>query len=230
MVDAATKGINGVSASQVEISANLSFYDGITTEEIQQTLIKSASDLINLDTPNYQYVAARLLLFSIRKDVFNTKWKDSKVYPTLKDIVARNIKIGVYDDRMIDYYTEKEWDTLDRYMNHKRDFLFSYAGLRQVVDKYLVQDRSTGKLFESPQYMYMLISAVLFRDYPTETRLQYIKRYYDAISQFKINIPTPIMAGVRTPIRQFASCVLVDSDDTLPSIFSSDMALSLIHI
>ena len=230
MVDAATKGINGVSASQVEISANLSFYDGITTEEIQQTLIKSASDLINLDTPNYQYVAARLLLFSIRKDVFNTKWKDSKVYPKLKDIVARNIKIGVYDDRMIDYYTEKEWDTLDRYMNHKRDFLFSYAGLRQVVDKYLVQDRSTGKLFESPQYMYMLISAVLFRDYPTETRLQYIKRYYDAISQFKINIPTPIMAGVRTPIRQFASCVLVDSDDTLPSIFSSDMALSLIHI
>ena len=225
MVDAATKGINGVSASQVEISANLSFYDGITTEEIQQTLIKSASDLINLDTPNYQYVAARLLLFSIRKDVFNTKWKDSKVYPKLKDIVARNIKIGVYDDRMIDYYTEKEWDTLDRYMNHKRDFLFSYAGLRQVVDKYLVQDRSTGKLFESPQYMYMLISAVLFRDYPTETRLQYIKRYYDAISQFKINIPTPIMAGVRTPIRQFASCVLVDSDDTLPSIFSSDMAI-----
>ena len=225
MVDAATKGINGVSASQVEMNANLSFYDGITTEEIQQTLIKSASDLINLDTPNYQYVAARLLLFSIRKDVFNTKWKDSKIYPALKEIVERNIKISVYDERLIDYYTEKEWEILNRYMNHKRDFLFSYAGLRQVVDKYLVQDRSTGKLFESPQYMYMLISAVLFKDYPTETRLQYVKRYYDAISQFKINIPTPIMAGVRTPIRQFASCVLVDSDDTLSSIFSSDMAI-----
>ena len=225
MVDAAAKGINGVSASQVEMSANLSFYDGITTEEIQQTLIKSASDLISLDTPNYQYVASRLLLFAIRKDVFNTKWKDSRIYPALKDIVARNIEIGVYDTKLIDYYTEKEWDTLNSYMNHKRDFLFSYAGLRQVVDKYLVQDRSTGKLFESPQYMYMLISAVLFKDYPSETRLNYVKRYYDAISQFKINIPTPIMAGIRTPIRQFASCVLVDSDDTLPSIFSSDMAI-----
>ena len=181
MVDAATKGINGVSASQVEMSANLSFYDGITTEEIQQTLIKSASDLISLDTPNYQYVASRLLLFAIRKDVFNTKWKDSRIYPALKDIVARNIEIGVYDTKLIDYYTEKEWDTLNSYMNHKRDFLFSYAGLRQVVDKYLVQDRSTGKLYESPQYMYMLISAVLFKDYPSETRLTYVKKYYDAI-------------------------------------------------
>ena len=225
MVDAATKGINGVSASQVEMSANLSFYDGITTEEIQQTLIKSASDLISLDTPNYQYVASRLLLFAIRKDVFNTKWKDSRIYPALKDIVARNIEIGVYDTKLIDYYTEKEWDTLNSYMNHKRDFLFSYAGLRQVVDKYLVQDRSTGKLFESPQYMYMLISAVLFKDYPSETRLTYVKKYYDAMSQFKINIPTPVMAGVRTPLRQFASCVLVDTDDTLSSIFSSDMAI-----
>jgi len=225
MVEAATQGINGVSASQVEMNSSLSFYDGITTDEIQQTLIKSASDLICLDTPNYQYVASRLLLFSIRKDVFNTKWKDSKIYPHIKDIVTRNIEIDVYDKKLIEYYNEKEWDTLNSYMNHKRDFLFSYAGLRQVVDKYLVQDRSTGKLFESPQYMYMLISAVLFRNYPNETRLQYVKRYYDAISQFKINIPTPIMAGVRTPIRQFASCVLVDSDDSLSSIFSSDMAI-----
>ena len=225
MVEAATDGINGVSASQVEMSANLSFYDGVTTQEIQDTLIKSASDLISLDTPNYQYVAARLLLFAIRKDVFNTKWKDSKIYPPLREIVERNIEIGVYDKELIGYYDDDEWSRLNSYLNHNRDLLFAYAGLRQVVDKYLVQDRSTGKLYESPQFMYILISAVLFKDYPKETRLNYVKRYYDAISQFKINIPTPVMAGVRTPLRQFASCVLVDSDDTLPSIFSSDMAI-----
>ena len=225
MVEAATDGINGVSASQVEMSANLSFYDGVTTQEIQDTLIKSASDLISLDTPNYQYVAARLLLFAIRKDVFNTKWKDSKIYPPLKEIVERNIEISVYDKELIGYYDDDEWSKLNSYLNHNRDLMFAYAGLRQVVDKYLVQDRSTGKLYESPQFMYILISAVLFKDYPKETRLNYVKRYYDAISQFKINIPTPVMAGVRTPLRQFASCVLVDSDDTLPSIFSSDMAI-----
>ena len=225
MVEAACDGINGVSASQVEMSANLSFYEGVTTQEIQDTLIKSASDLISLDTPNYQYVAARLLLFAIRKDVFNTKWKDSKIYPSLKDIVERNIEIGVYDKELISYYDDEEWSKLNSYLNHNRDLMFAYAGLRQVVDKYLVQDRSSGKLYESPQFMYILISAVLFKDYPKETRLNYVKRYYDAISQFKINIPTPVMAGVRTPLRQFASCVLVDSDDTLPSIFSSDMAI-----
>ena len=225
MVEAACDGINGVSASQVEMSANLSFYDGVTTQEIQDTLIKSASDLISLDTPNYQYVAARLLLFAIRKDVFNTKWKDSKIYPSLKDIVERNIEIGVYDKELISYYDDEEWSKLNSYLNHNRDLMFAYAGLRQVVDKYLVQDRSSGKLYESPQFMYILISAVLFKDYPKETRLNYVKRYYDAISQFKINIPTPVMAGVRTPLRQFASCVLVDSDDTLSSIFSSDMAI-----
>ena len=225
MVEAACDGINGVSASQVEMSANLSFYDGVTTQEIQDTLIKSASDLISLDTPNYQYVAARLLLFAIRKDVFNTKWKDSKIYPPLREIVERNIEIGVYDKELIGYYDDDEWSKLNSYLNHNRDLMFAYAGLRQVVDKYLVQDRSTGKLYESPQFMYILISAVLFKDYPKETRLNYVKRYYDAISQFKINIPTPVMAGVRTPLRQFASCVLVDSDDTLPSIFSSDMAI-----
>ena len=234
MVEAACDGINGVSASQVEMSANLSFYDGMTTQEIQDTLIKSASDLISLDAPNYQYVASRLLLFAIRKDVFNTKWKDSEIYPPLKDIVERKIEYGVYDKDLISYYDDDEWDKLNSYLNHNRDMMFAYAGLQQVVDKYLVQDRSSGKLYETPQFMYILISAVLFKDYPIETRLNYVKKYYDAISQFKINIPTPVMAGVRTPLRQFASCVLVDSDDTLPSIFSSDMAigryLSLIHI
>ena len=140
------------------MNSGLQFYDGMTSTEIQSILIKSAADLISLETPNYQYVAARLLLFQIRKSVFNTKWKDSKIYPPLKDIVVRNINYGVYDDHLINYYDDEDWDKLEGYMKHDRDFLFTYAGLRQVVDKYLVQDRSSGQLFESPQYMYMLIS------------------------------------------------------------------------
>jgi len=225
MVEAACKNVAGVSESSVEMNSGLQFYDGITSKEIQSILIKSAADLISLESPNYQYVAARLLLFQIRKGVFNTKWRDSKIYPPLKDIVTRNINYGVYDEKLITYYSDEEWEKLDNYIKHDRDFNFTYAGLRQIVDKYLVQDRSSEKLYESPQYMYMLISAVLFKNYPEETRLQYVKKYYDATSTFKINIPTPIMAGIRTPLRQFASCVLVDSDDTLDSIFSSDMAI-----
>ena len=225
MVEAACKDVAGVSESAVEMNSGLQFYDGIETKEIQSILIKSAADLISLESPNYQYVAARLLLFQVRKNVFNTKWKDSKIYPPIKDIVTRNINNEVYDEKLITYYDDEEWDKLDSYMKHDRDFLFTYAGLRQIVDKYLVQDRSTTKLYESPQYMYMLIAAVLFKNYPPEKRLQYVKKYYDAISSFKINIPTPIMAGIRTPLRQFASCVLVDSDDSLDSIFSSDMAI-----
>ena len=225
MVEAACKDIAGVSESSVEMNSGLQFYDGIETKEIQSILIKSAADLISLESPNYQYVAARLLLFQVRKNVFNTKWKHTKIYPPLKDIVTRNINSGVYDERLITYYDDEEWDKLDSYMKHDRDFLFTYAGLRQIVDKYLVQDRSTGQLYESPQYMYMLIASVLFKDYPIEKRLHYVKKYYDATSTFKINIPTPIMAGIRTPLRQFASCVLVDCDDSLDSIFSSDMAI-----
>src|SRR6056300_200769 len=215
MVEKACKGITGVSESLVEMNSGLQFYDGITTKEIQKILVKSASDLISLESPNYQFVAARLLLFAIQKQVFNTKWKDSEIYPSLLELTKRNIEYRVYDE---------EFDTLDKYIKHGRDMDFTYAGLQQVVDKYLVQDRSTSTVYETPQFMYMLIAMTLFREYK-ENRLDYIKRYYDAISTFKINIPTPIMSGVRTPLRQFASCVLVDSDDTLGSIFSSDMAI-----
>jgi len=225
MVEAACKDVSGVSASSVEMNSGLQFYDGMSSTEIQSILIKSAADLISLETPNYQYVAARLLLFQVRKSVFNTKWKDSKIYPPLKDIMVRNINKGVYDEKLITYYSDEELDKLDEYMKHDRDMMFTYAGLRQVVDKYLVQDRSSGELYESPQYMYMLIASVLFKEYPVEKRLSYVKRYYDAVSSFKINIPTPIMAGLRTPLRQFASCVLVDAADSLDSIFSSDMAI-----
>ena len=221
MVEEACKNLAGVSASQVEIQSGIQFYDGISTGEIQEILIKSASDLIDLDHPNYQYVAARLLLFSVRKQIFG-RIHD---HPKLVDHITKNIDRGVYDNEILDLYSEEDFNKLQSFIDHDRDYLFTYAGLRQVVDKYLVQDRSTGELYESPQFMYLLIAAFIFSKYPQETRLDYVKKYYDAISKHKINIPTPIMAGVRTPIRQFASCVLVDIDDTLDSIFSSDMAI-----
>ena len=222
MVEHACKDLAGVSESQVEMNANLQFFDGIATSDIQEILIRSANDLITLDAPNYQFVAARLLLFSLRKSVY---WDHPDNHPSVYDQVIRGVEWGVYDADLLNYYSKEEWDELDGYIDHDRDFLFTYAGLRQVTDKYLVQDRSSGQVYETPQFMYMLIAATLFAQYPQDTRIEYVRRYYDAISRHKINIPTPIMAGVRTPLRQFASCVLVDVDDTLDSIFSSDMAI-----
>ena len=221
MVEQACEGLAGVSASQVEINSGIQFYDGITTGEIQEILIKSANDLIDLDHPNYQFVAARLLLFAVRKSLYGRK----NDLPDLNNHIQNCTGIHVYDFGIYDKYSLEEIQKVDSYIDHDRDFLFTYAGLRQVVDKYLVQDRSTGKVYETPQFMYMMIALTIFAEYPKETRLNYVRRYYDAISKHRINIPTPIMAGVRTPIRQFASCVLVDSDDTLDSIFSSDMAI-----
>ena len=221
MVEEATKGIAGVSASQVEIQSGLQFYDGITTAEIQEILIKSASDLIDLDHPNYQYVAARLLLFAIRKQIYGK----IRELPHLETHIMSCCNIDVYDKDIFTKYSKEEIEKANGYIDHSRDFLFTYAGLRQVVDKYLVQDRSSGGVYETPQFMYMMIALTIFAEYPKEKRLNYVRRYYDAISKHKLNIPTPIMAGVRTPIRQFASCVLVDIDDTLDSIFSSDMAI-----
>ena len=221
MVEEACKDISGVSASQVEMNAELALYNGITTSDIQENLIRSASDLISLDNPNYQFVAARLLLFSLRKSIYH-RLHDQ---PSLIDQINYGITKGVYDDAILNYYTEEEISTLDGFIDHDRDLKFTYAGLRQVFDKYLVQDRSSGKVYETPQFMYMLIAMTIFHAYPQETRLSYVKRYYEAISKHLINIPTPIMSGVRTPIRQYASCVLVESDDSLDSIFASDMAI-----
>ena len=223
MVECACGGLAGVSASQVEIQSGLQFYDGITTDEIQEILVRSASDLISLDNPNYQYVAARLLLFGLYKQVFGANWKNG--FPSVGDHLYQGIMKGVYDKALSSKYTDEEWDKINSWIDHERDYIFTYAGLRQVVDKYLVQDRSSKQIYETPQYMYMLISATVFAEYPTETRLDYVRKYYNAISKHRINIPTPIMAGVRTPLRQFASCVLIDSDDSLNSIFSSDMAI-----
>ena len=221
MVELACDGLAGVSSSQVEINSGLQFYDGISTKEIQEILIRSASDLIDLDAPNYQYVAARLLLFSLRKQLYGVQFD----HPTLFEHINKCVELEVYDGEVLHKYTQEEIDGLGEYLDHERDFLFTYAGLRQVTDKYLVQDRSTGEIYETPQFMYMMIAITIFQNYSQENRITYIKKYYDAISRHKINIPTPIMAGVRTPIRQFASCVLVDIDDTLDSIFSSDMAI-----
>ena len=222
MVEHACEGLAGVSASQIEISSGIQFFDGIKSKDIQDILIKSANDLISLDAPNYQFVAARLLLFDVRKEVYKGHPDN---HPAIKSHLDKGIASGIYDSALAKAYSEDEWASLDSYIDHNRDYLFTYAGMRQVVDKYLVQDRSTGAIFETPQFMYMLISATLFQKYPEEKRLDYVQRYYDAISTHKINIPTPIMGGVRTPLRQFASCVLVDVDDTLDSIFASDMAI-----
>jgi len=220
VVEHACEGLAGVSSSQIEMNANLQFYDGMTSGEIQEVLVRSANDLISLDAPNYQYAAARLLAYGLYKQVFG-----GFLAISFNDIIKNNIKRGLYDPAILDSYTEEEISTLDSYIRHKRDENFTYAGMRQVVDKYLVQDRSTGHLFETPQFMYMMIAATLFANYPKEDRMYYVRRYYDATSLFRINIPTPVMAGVRTPVRQFASCVLVDSDDTLDSIFASDMSI-----
>jgi ribonucleoside-diphosphate reductase alpha chain len=223
MVDEACEGLgSGVSASQVEMNSGLQFFDGIETKDIQEILVRSASDLISLENPNYQFVAARLLLFGLRKQVFGSDWVNG--HPTVLDHAFKCATKGVYDKEVLGKYNQEEWAKIDSFIDHSRDFLFTYAGLRQIVDKYLVQDRSSGEVYETPQYMYMMIAATLFQNY-TKDRLEYVRRYYNAISKHKINIPTPIMAGVRTPLRQFASCVLVDVDDTLDSIFSSDMAI-----
>jgi ribonucleoside-diphosphate reductase alpha chain len=221
MVEEACKGLAGVSASQVEMTSGIQFYSGITTAEIQEILIRSASDLIDLDHPNYQYVAARLLLFAVRKQLYGKM----KELPHLEQHIYVCVNKEVYDNDIFNKYSKEEIERANSYIDHDRDYLFTYAGLRQVVDKYLVQDRSTGGVYETPQFMYMMIALTIFAEYPKQTRMSYVRRYYDAISKHKINIPTPIMAGVRTPLRQFASCVLVDVDDTLDSIFSSDMAI-----
>ena len=220
VVEEACKGLAGVSSSQIEMNANLQFYDGMTTQEIQEILVRSANDLISLDSPNYQFAAARLLSYGLYKQVFGDYNAVS-----FEEIIRKNIARGVYDAEILEKYTSEEIERLNSYIHHKRDENFTYAGLRQVVDKYLVQDRSSEEIFETPQFMYMMIAATLFANYPKEDRMQYVRRYYDATSLFKVNIPTPVMAGVRTPVRQFASCVLVDSDDTLDSIFASDMAI-----
>ena len=209
----ATEGINGVSASEVEIKSSIQFYNGITSSEIQETLIKSAADLISEETPNYQWVAGRLINYHLRKQVYGN-FQPAHLLETVK----KNVEEGWYDISLLENYSAEEWNELNNYIKHERDENFTYAAMEQFRGKYLVQNRVTGDIKETPQVAYMLIAATLFANYPVETRLRWVKDYYDAVSNFYISLPTPVMAGVRTPQRQFSSCVLIESDDSLDSI------------
>jgi ribonucleoside-diphosphate reductase alpha chain len=209
----ATQGITGVSASEIEIKSHIQFYNGIKTADIQETLIKSAADLISEETPNYQYVAGRLICYHLRKQVYNSY----QPWPLLS-LVKRNVGIGYYDAGLLTAYTEDEWNILDSYIRHDRDEDFTYVAMEQWRGKYLVQNRVTKEIYETPQVAYMMIAATLFQSYPKETRLQWVREYYDAISTYDISLPTPVMAGVRTPQKQFSSCVLIETDDSLDSI------------
>ena len=216
----AVEGVNNVNVSDIEINANLQMKDGITTTEIHNVLIDSAVNLISLKRPNYQYVASRLLSYQLRKDIWG-----GKNPPKLLDFIEKNIEVtGVYDSKIIELYNKTEINKLGEYINHDRDYNFTYSGVRQLCDKYLIQHRITGEIYETPQFAFMVIAMVAFGAYPKETRIEYVQRAYDYFSNFKINLPTPLMAGVRSKTRQYASCCLIDVDDTLPSIFASATA------
>ncbi|OHY53667.1 class 1a ribonucleoside-diphosphate reductase subunit alpha [Shewanella algae] len=209
----AAKGLNNVSVSEVELRSHLQFFDGIPTEAIHETIIKAAADLISPDSPDYQFLAARLAVFHLRKKAFG-QFEPPKLYDHVSNLVA----MGKYDKHVLEDYSREELDVLDSYIDHWRDMNFSYAAVKQLEGKYLVQNRVTHEVYESAQFLYILVAACLFARYPKETRLQYVKDFYDAVSTFKISLPTPIMSGVRTPTRQFSSCVLIECDDSLDSI------------
>ncbi len=216
----ASQDLTGVSVSQVEINAQLAFFDGIKTEDIHETIIKSAADLISIDAPDYQYLAARLAIFHLRKKAFQ-----SFTPPPLLQHIEKFTNLDIYDKDILNKYTPDEINTLDAYIDHWRDMRFSYAAVKQLEGKYLVQNRVTGDIYESPQQLYMLVGMCLFQEYQTKARMDIVKRFYDAVSLFKISLPTPIMAGVRTPTRQFSSCVLIEADDDLDSISATAGAI-----
>ncbi|EKB22280.1 ribonucleoside-diphosphate reductase 1 subunit alpha [Aeromonas veronii AMC35] len=213
VLDWAAEGLDNVSVSQVELKSHIQFYDGIRTADIHETIIKATADLISEQTPDYQYMAARLAIFHLRKKAYGQFEP-----PHLYQHVARLVDMGKYDKHQLEDYTQAEFEELNTHLDHWRDMDFSYAAVKQLEGKYLVQNRVTGEIYESPQFLYMLVAACLFSKYPKDTRLDYIKRFYDAVSTFKISLPTPIMSGVRTPTRQFSSCVLIECDDSLDSI------------
>lgn len=219
VLDWAVEGLDNVSISQIEMKSSIQFYDGITTDDIHETLVKTTADLISEATPNYQYVASRLALFRLRKVVYGGI-QPTKLYKHIKQLTKK----GLYDKHILEDYTKSEIDNLCNYINHERDMNFAYAGFKQLEGKYLVQNRTTGEVFETPQMLYMLVAMCLFSKYK-DNRLDYVKRYYDAASTFKISLPTPIMAGVRTPTRQFSSCVVIDCDDSLDSINATSSAI-----
>ena len=214
------EGVSGVSPSQVELTSHISFSDGMTTSEIQETLIKAAADLISEETPNYQFVAGRLITYHLRKDVYGQFEP-----PHLLDIVKHNIDAGMYDKLLLEWYDKDEYEQLEKWIDHTRDENYTYAAMEQFRGKYLVQDRFTGKIFETPQVALMLIGATLFHKYPKDERMKWIKDFYDSVSRFEISLPTPVMAGVRTSVRQFSSCVLIEAGDSLDSINATSAAI-----
>jgi len=220
VVDWAAEGLDKVSVSEVELKAHLQFFDGITTSEIHETLIKAAADLISEETPDYQYLAARLNIFHLRKKAYD-QFEPPKLFDHVKKMVADNR----YDSDLLKEYSAEEFAAMDAFLDHSRDMNFSYAAVKQLEGKYLVQNRVSGEIYESAQFLYVLIAACLFAQYDKERRLDFIKRFYDAASSFKISLPTPIMAGVRTPTRQFSSCVLIEAGDSLDSINAASSAI-----
>ena len=220
VIDWAAEGLEDVSVSQVELKAHIQFFDGIRTSDIHETIIKSAADLISEETPDYQYMAARLAIFHLRKRAFG-RFEPPHLGAHVKEMVA----LKRYDSDLLKDYTAAEFDQLDGCLDHSRDMNFSYAAVKQMEGKYLVQNRVTGQIHESAQILYMLVGACLFSNYPKATRLDYVQRFYDAVSLFKISLPTPIMSGVRTPTRQFSSCVLIECGDSLDSINATSSAI-----
>ena len=220
VIDWAANGLENVSVSQVEMRSHIQFYDGIRTDAIHETIIKSAADLISEETPNYQYLAARLAIFHLRKIAYG-QFEPPHLYDHVRNLTEQ----GKYDAHLLADYSREEFDELNGYINHWRDMNFAYAAVKQMEGKYLIQNRVTKRIYESPQFLYLLVAMCLFAKYPAQTRLGYVKRFYDAVSRFKISLPTPIMAGVRTPMRQFSSCVLIECDDDLDSVNATTSAI-----
>jgi ribonucleoside-diphosphate reductase alpha chain len=216
----AAENLENVSVSEVELRSHIQFYDGIKTSDIHETIIKSAADLISEYAPDYQHLAARLAIFHLRKKAFGRFTP-----PSLFEQINKMVRAGRYDAQLLEQYTKQEIDELDEYIQHERDLSFSYAAVKQLEGKYLVQNRVTGEIYESPQFIYMLIPMCLFGHYPKQTRLSYVKRFYDSASLFKLSLPTPIMSGVRTPTRQFSSCVLIECGDSLDSINATSSSI-----
>ncbi|MDO4249356.1 MAG: class 1a ribonucleoside-diphosphate reductase subunit alpha, partial [Neisseria sp.] len=216
----AAEGLDNVSVSQVELKSHIQFYNGIRTDDIHETIIKAAADLISQETPDYQYLAARLAIFHLRKIAYGQYEP-----PHLFDHVERLAAAGKYDKHLLQDYSRDDYEALNAYIDHDRDLTFSYAAVKQLDGKYLLQNRVTRQIYETPQFLYILVAMSLFAKYPEDTRLDYVKRFYDAVSTFKISLPTPIMSGVRTPTRQFSSCVLIECDDSLDSINATTSAI-----
>ena len=220
VIEWAAEGLDNVSVSQVELKSQIQFYNGIRTKDIHETIIKAAADLISSETPDYQYLAARLAIFHLRKIAYGRYTP-----PPLWKQVKRLVDLKKYDPELLQDYSEEEFKILDSYLKHERDLDFSYTGVKQLESKYLVQNRVTREVYESPQFLYILVTMCLFASYPKKTRLNYVKAFYDAISTFKLSLPTPIMAGLRTPSRQFSSCVLIECGDSLDSINATTAAI-----